>query len=56
MVVGGEALTVGTSGGYLLGGGHGTLGPIYGLSVDNLLEADIVIADGRRLTLNMCEN
>ena len=36
------------------GGGHGILSPIHGLAVDNLLEADIVIADGTLLTVNQC--
>ena len=54
VVVGGNALSVSTSGGYLQGGGHGANSPLHGLAVDNLLEADIVIADGTLLTINKC--
>ena len=54
VVVGGNAQSVGAAGGYLQGGGHGALSPRYGLAVDNLLEADIVIADGTLLTVNKC--
>lgn len=56
VVVGGNALTVGAAGGYSLGGGHSALSPMFGLAVDNILEVDVVIADGTLLTANKCEN
>ena len=54
LVVGGGRASVGAAGGYLQGGGHGFFSPKHGLAVDNLLEADIVIADGSLLTVNKC--
>ncbi|KAK1981821.1 FAD binding domain-containing protein [Colletotrichum cereale] len=55
-VVGGECPTVGLAGGYTQGGGHSALSTSFGLSADNVLEWEVVIANGTLLTASKTEN
>ncbi|ORY12190.1 FAD binding domain-containing protein [Clohesyomyces aquaticus] len=52
IVVGGSARTVGAAGGWMTGGGHSPFSHFYGLGVDNVLEVEIVDANGEVKILN----
>lgn len=56
VVVGGECPTVGIAGGYTQGGGHSALSTNFGLSADNVLSWDVILADGELRTASKTEN
>jgi hypothetical protein len=47
---------VGVSGGWVQGGGHGVLSPVYGLGIDRVLEFTLVAPDGTYYVANSCTN
>ncbi|KAL5366646.1 hypothetical protein BJX96DRAFT_182881 [Aspergillus floccosus] len=56
MVVAGSANTVGFAGGYVQGGGHSVLGWLHGMASDNVLEFQVVLADGSLVYANAYQN
>lgn len=55
-MVGGTCPTVGVAGGYTQGGGHSMLMNAYGLGADNVLEWEVVTANGTYLTATPTQN
>ncbi|KAF4836133.1 FAD-linked oxidoreductase hmp9 [Colletotrichum siamense] len=56
VVVGGGSSTVCSTGGWMQGGGHGPASHTFGLGADQVLEAEVVLANGTLLTANACQN
>lgn len=54
-IVSGWATTVGVIG-WSVGGGHGPMAPGYGLGVDNILEVEVVLANGTLVVANAQQN
>ncbi|KAK4207052.1 6-hydroxy-D-nicotine oxidase [Rhypophila decipiens] len=54
--LGGECDSVGVSGGYLAGGGHGPLSSKYGMAADHVLSIDVVLPNGRFVTADENQN
>jgi FAD/FMN-containing dehydrogenase len=55
-VQGGGCTTVGAAGGFIQGGGFGSWSKKYGIAAANMLEAEVVTADGSLLVANDCQN
>ncbi|KAI9753687.1 MAG: hypothetical protein M4579_005039 [Chaenotheca gracillima] len=56
VVVGGGNPGVSVTGGWMQGGGHSPASHDFGLGADQLLEAQVVVADGELVTANACSN
>ena len=56
VTIGAASGTVSAIGGYLQGGGHSPLSRWKGMAADQVLEYDVVTADGQRQTVNACQN
>ncbi|TWU75155.1 hypothetical protein ED733_003736 [Metarhizium rileyi] len=56
IVVGGGSSSVGATGGWLSGGGHGPASRNYGLGADQLLEAEVMLANGTVVVANHCQH
>ncbi|CAI9635176.1 isoamyl alcohol oxidase [Alternaria burnsii] len=56
VVVGGECPTVGVAGGYTQGGGHSAISTSFGLAADNVLNWEVVTANGKLVNANPKEN
>ncbi|KAI5798912.1 FAD binding domain-containing protein [Geopyxis carbonaria] len=56
VMVGGEQPTVGLAGGFTAGGGHSPLSSKYGMAADQVLELQVVTADGVLRTVSQREN
>ncbi|TVY64367.1 FAD-linked oxidoreductase hmp9 [Lachnellula suecica] len=56
VIVGGGDPSVGCIGGWAQGGGHSPASRDFGLGADQILEAQVALADGRVVTANPCQN
>ncbi|KAK3303640.1 uncharacterized protein B0T15DRAFT_569148 [Chaetomium strumarium] len=56
IAVGHGSLSPGAIGGWSSGGGHGPATRNYGLGADQILEAEVMLANGQIVTANHCKN
>ncbi|KAL4746603.1 hypothetical protein BDW72DRAFT_197544 [Aspergillus terricola var. indicus] len=56
VVVGGGDPTVGVIGGYVQGGGHSPAMRDFGLATDQILEAQVILANGKIVTASPCSH
>jgi FAD/FMN-containing dehydrogenase len=56
IVVTGGSVAVGAIGGFPSGGGHGPASRNFGMGADQILEAKVMLADGRIVIANHCQN
>ncbi|KAL4062935.1 hypothetical protein J3A83DRAFT_4107888 [Scleroderma citrinum] len=54
--VGGFSTTVAWHGGFVMGGGHGLLSPVYGMAADHVVKYKVVTPDGQFRIANKCQN
>jgi len=55
-IIGGYHQTIAPSGGWVMGGGHSVLSPVFGLGVDRVLQFKIVTPDGQYRVANTFQN
>ncbi|KAF2704324.1 FAD-binding domain-containing protein [Pleomassaria siparia CBS 279.74] len=56
VTIGGYTPSVGATGGYLLGGGFGPTAPHFGMGVDNVVQFEVITADGDIKIANSAKN
>ncbi|KAI0887740.1 FAD-binding domain-containing protein [Annulohypoxylon maeteangense] len=54
--ISGYSPTIASSGGWVLGGGHSVLSPVYGLGADRVVEFKIITPDGVIRVANQCQH
>ena len=55
-IVGGGGLTVAAAGGWLMGGGLSASARRYGMGIDQVIDFEVILADGTKVTASKCEN
>ncbi|KXH26413.1 hypothetical protein CSAL01_04394 [Colletotrichum salicis] len=56
VVVGGGSSTVCSTGGWMQGGGYGPASHTFGLGADQVLEAELILANGTAVMVNACQH
>lgn len=55
-LIGGGGLTVSAAGGWLNGGGLSASSRLYGMGIDQVVEFEVITAEGKKVTASKCEN